>query len=249
MPAGSRVSVVSDRTESIRANVGDVEKTLMITVALVVLVVLLSLGRLTPTLAVSITIPLALSGTAAVMWLFNYSLDNISLMALTISVGFVVDDAIVMIENITRHIEKGEDPITAAILGAREITFTVVSISVSLVAVFIPLLFMGGIVGRLFHEFAVTLTAAIVVSCLVSITVTPALYGHMMSRRSRRFTPKALARAGEAVCASVGAYQLEGLGAHLFSRIDGDYFTVLGLPLLPLLVFLAEHGIGLEPTS
>ena len=198
MPAGSKVSILSDRTESIRANVADVEKTLMITVALVVLVVLLSLGRFTPTLAASITIPLALSGTAAVMWLFNYSLDNISLMALTISVGFVVDDAIVMIENITRHIEKGEEPLTAAILGAREITFTVVSITVSLVAVFIPLLFMGGVVGRLFHEFAVTLTAAIVVSGVVSITVTPTLYGHMMSSQHRRFSPKALAKVGEA---------------------------------------------------
>ena len=198
MPAGSKVSIVSDRTESIRANVADVEKTLMITVALVVMVVLLSLGHLTPTLAASITIPLALAGTTAVMWLLDYSLDNISLMALTISVGFVVDDAIVMIENITRHIEKGEDPLTAAVLGAREITFTVISITVSLVAVFIPLLFMGGIVGRLFHEFAVTLTVAIAVSGLVSITVTPTLYGHMMSRRNRRFTPKTLARLGEA---------------------------------------------------
>ncbi len=198
MPEGSRVSVVSDRTESIRANVADVEKTLLITVVLVVLVVLLSLGHFTPTLAASITIPLALAGTTAVMWLLNYSLDNISLMALTISVGFVVDDAIVMIENISRHIERGEEPLTAAVLGAREITFTVISITVSLVAVFIPLLFMGGIVGRLFHEFAVTLTVAIAVSGLVSITVTPTLYGHMMSSGRRRFTPKVLAQVGEA---------------------------------------------------
>ena len=199
MPAGSKVSVVSDRTESIRANVADVEKTLLITVVLVVLVVLVSLGRLTPTLAASITIPLSLAGTTAVMWLLDYSLDTISLMALTISVGFVVDDAIVMIENITRHIEKGEEPLTAAIIGAREITFTVISITVSLVAVFIPLLFMGGVVGRLFHEFAVTLTVAILVSGLVSITVTPTLYGHMMSSGRRRFTPAALARLAEAV--------------------------------------------------
>ena len=211
MPTGSKISVVSDRTESIRANVGDVEKTLMITVALVVLVVLLSLGHFTPTIAASITIPLSLSGTAAVMWLFGYSLDNISLMALTISVGFVVDDAIVMIENITRHIEKGEDPLTAAVLGAREITFTVVSISVSLVAVFIPLLFMGGIVGRLFHEFAVTLTAAIAVSALVSITVTPTLYGHLMSARHRRWSPVGLARVGEVAFDRTRALYLKGL--------------------------------------
>ncbi|MEI6558804.1 MAG: efflux RND transporter permease subunit [Rhodospirillaceae bacterium] len=212
MPAGSTLSVVSDRTESIRANVGDVEKTLMITVVLVVLVVLVSLGRFTPTLAASITIPLSLSATSAVMWLLGYSLDNISLMALTISVGFVVDDAIVMIENITRHIERGEEPLTAAILGAREITFTVVSITVSLVAVFIPLLFMGGIVGRLFHEFAVTLTVAIMVSGVVSITVTPTLYGHMMSSGRRRWTPVGLARVGEAAFGwSLGLY-LRGLG-------------------------------------
>ena len=211
MPTGSKISVVSDRTESIRANVADVEKTLMITVALVVLVVLLSLGHFTPTIAASITIPLSLSGTTAVMWLFNYSLDNISLMALTISVGFVVDDAIVMIENISRHIERGEDPLTAAVLGAREITFTVVSISVSLVAVFIPLLFMGGIVGRLFHEFAVTLTAAIAVSALVSITVTPTLYGHMMSARHRRWSPVGLARVGEVAFDRTRALYLKGL--------------------------------------
>jgi hydrophobe/amphiphile efflux-1 (HAE1) family protein len=211
MPVGSRVSVVNDRGGQIRDNINDVEMTMLITVVLVVLVVLLSLGRVTPTVAASVTIPLSLAGTFVVMWLLDYSLDNISLMALTISVGFVVDDAIVMIENITRHIEAGEDPLTAAIRGARSITFTVMSISVSLVAVFIPLLFMGGLIGRMFHEFAVTLTVAIAFSAVVSITVTPTLYGHLMSRH-RRWTPPGLARAGERTYHLLQSIYLSGLG-------------------------------------
>jgi len=183
MPPGADVRMVSDRTTTIRASVHDVEKTMTITIVLVILVVLLSLGRITPTLAASVTVPLSLAGTFAVMWALGYSLDNISLMALTISVGFVVDDAIVMIENIARHVEAGDRPLAAAVKGAKEITFTVVSITVSLVAVFIPLLFMGGVIGRMFREFAVTLTAAIGVSMVVSITVTPVLYGHLMQYR------------------------------------------------------------------
>ena len=184
MPPGAHLSVMADRTVTIRASVHDVEKTLMITTILVILVVLFSLGRTTPTIAASITVPLSLAGTFAAMWLLGYSLNNISLMALTISVGFVVDDAIVMIENIARHVERGDSPLTAAVKGAREITFTVVSISISLVAVFIPLLFMGGVVGRMFREFAVTLTASIIISMLVSITVTPVVYGHLMNLRA-----------------------------------------------------------------
>jgi len=184
MPPGAHLSVAADRTTTIRASVHDVERTLLLTTVLVVLVVLLSLGRTTPTIAASITVPLSLAGTFAAMWLFGYSLNNISLMALTISVGFVVDDAIVMIENIARHVEKGDPPLIAAIKGAKEITFTVISISISLVAVFIPLLFMGGVVGRMFREFAVTLTASIVISMLVSITVTPVVYGHLMHLRA-----------------------------------------------------------------
>ncbi|HVI51715.1 MAG TPA: efflux RND transporter permease subunit [Candidatus Sulfotelmatobacter sp.] len=186
LPAGAEVTVVNDRTTTIRASVHDVERTLLITTGLVILVVLFSLGRLTPTVAASVTVPLSLAGTFAAMWLLGYSLNNISLMALTISVGFVVDDAIVMIENIARHVENGDSPLSAAVKGAKEITFTVISISISLVAVFIPLLFMGGVVGRMFREFAVTLTASIMISMLVSITVTPVVYGHLMHLRANK---------------------------------------------------------------
>jgi multidrug efflux pump subunit AcrB len=150
--------------------------------ALVVMVMFLFLRRFWPTFISSITMPLALAGTFGVMWLCGYSLDNLSLMALTVSTGFVVDDAIVVIENIVRFIEKGESPLQAALKGARQIGFTVISISLSLVAVFIPLLFMGGIIGRLFHEFAVTLSAAILVSGVVSLTLTPMLCGRFLKR-------------------------------------------------------------------
>jgi hydrophobe/amphiphile efflux-1 (HAE1) family protein len=200
MPAGAKVSILSDRTGNIRGNLADVERTLIITIVLVTLVVYLSLGRTTPTVAASITVPLSLAATFGVMWLLDYSLDNISLMALTISVGFVVDDAIVMIENIARHIERGQPPLRAAVEGAREIGFTVISISLSLVAVFIPLLFMGGIIGRMFREFAVTLTVAVATSAVVSLSVTPTLYGHMMSRVGHR-RPSRMAQWGEAAMA------------------------------------------------
>jgi len=188
MPPGTKVSVLSDRTTTIRASVNDVELALLISVVLVILVVLVSLGRVTPTLAASITVPLSLAGTFGAMWLLGYSIDNISLMALTISVGFVIDDAIVMIENIARHVEMGKSRMEGALAGAKEITFTVISISISLVAVFIPLLFMGGIIGRLFREFAVTLTVAIAISAVVSITVTPVVYAHLRLRPAGQST-------------------------------------------------------------
>ncbi len=183
MPAGTKISTLIDSTITIRDGLHDVELTLLISIALVIGVVYFSLGRLVPTIAASITVPLSLAGTFLIMWALDYSLDNISLLALIVSVGFVIDDAIVMIENISRHIEAGEDALEAAVKGAGEITFTVISISLSLIAVFIPLLFMGGIIGRLFREFAVTLTAAVFVSLIVSITVTPTVYGHLMKRR------------------------------------------------------------------
>ena len=164
LPPSVHLEVMHDRTTTIRASVNDVELTLLITVALVVMVMFLFLRRFWPTFISGITMPLALAGTFGVMWLLGYSLDNLSLMALTVSTGFVVDDAIVVIENIVRFIEKGATPLEAALKGARQIGFTVISISISLVAVFIPLLFMGGLIGRLFHEFAVTLSAAILVS-------------------------------------------------------------------------------------
>ena len=173
IPPGIAVTTLSDRTATIRASVDDVEVSLLISVTLVLMVVALFMRRLVPTLAAAVTVPLSLAGTLAAMYLLGYSLDNFSLMALTISVGFVVDDAIVMIENIHRHREMGMGALQAALVGSKQIGFTVVSISISLVAVFIPILFMGGILGKLFHEFAVVLTIAILTSAVVSLTLTP----------------------------------------------------------------------------
>ena len=173
IPPAIKIFVLSDRTQTIRASVRDVQITLLITIALVVMVIFVFLRSAWATVIPSVTVPLALLGACALMWLASYSLDNLSLMALTISVGFVVDDAIVMLENITRYVEGGEDPLAAALKGSREIAFTITSISVSLIAVLIPLLLMGGIIGRLFREFAVTLAMTIVVSAVVSLTLTP----------------------------------------------------------------------------
>ena len=173
IPPAIKIFVLSDRTQTIRASVRDVQITLLITIALVVMVIFVFLRSAWATVIPSVTVPLALLGACALMWLASYSLDNLSLMALTISVGFVVDDAIVMLENITRYVEGGEDPLAAALKGSREIAFTITSISVSLIAVLIPLLLMGGIIGRLFREFAVTLSMTIVVSAVVSLTLTP----------------------------------------------------------------------------
>ena len=173
VPAGMRLDVAMDRTTTIRASIADVQHTLLLSVALVVIVVYLFLWDLRATLIPTVAVPVSLVATFSVMHLLGYSLDNLSLMALTIATGFVVDDAIVVLENIARHREAGMRPLAAAILGAREIGFTVLSISVSLVAVFIPILLMGGIVGRLFREFAVTLSVAIGISMVVSLTVTP----------------------------------------------------------------------------
>lgn len=173
IPAAMELEVTSDRTATIRASLADVQFTLLISVVLVILVVFLFLRDLRSTLIPSVAVPVSLIGTFGVMYLCGYSLDNLSLMALTIATGFVVDDAIVVIENITRHIEEGMSPLQASLLGAKEIGFTVLSISVSLVAVFIPIMLMNGIVGRLFREFAVTLSVAIAVSLVVSLTTTP----------------------------------------------------------------------------
>src|SRR5215469_12957765 len=174
------VDVVMDRTLTVRASVRDIEITLLISVVLVVLVVFVFLRNFRSTIIPSIAVPLSLVGTFGVMYLLGYSLDNLSLMALAISTGFVVDDAIVVLENINRHLEEGIPPVRAAFQGAREIGFTVLSMSVSLVAVFIPILMMGGIVGRLFREFAVTLSVAIGVSLLVSLTTTPMMCAKLL---------------------------------------------------------------------
>ncbi|MBK3660836.1 efflux RND transporter permease subunit [Bradyrhizobium diazoefficiens] len=173
IPPAIAIKIISDRTITIRAAVEDVQITLMTTIALVVMVIFIFLRSFWATIIPSITVPLALLGACSLIWAFGYSLDNLSLMALTIAVGFVVDDAIVMLENITRYVEHGEKPLAAAYKGAAEIGFTIVSISISLIAVLIPLLLMGGIIGRLFREFAVTLAMAILVSLVVSLTLTP----------------------------------------------------------------------------
>jgi len=173
IPPAIKIKIISDRTLTIRAAVDDVQWTLLITILLVVMVIFVFLRSFWATVIPAVTVPLALLGACALMWAFGYTLDNLSLMSLTIAVGFVVDDAIVMLENITRYVEAGEKPLAAAFKGAKEIGFTIVSISVSLVAVLIPLLLMGGIIGRLFREFAVTLAMAIFVSLVVSLTLTP----------------------------------------------------------------------------
>jgi hydrophobe/amphiphile efflux-1 (HAE1) family protein len=184
IPPSVKIDILSDRTQTIRASVADVQFTLILTIALVVMVIFVFLRNVWATLIPSVTVPLALVGTFALMYVLGYSLDNLSLMALTIAVGFVVDDAIVMLENIHRHIEDGLAPMEAAIKGAGEIGFTIVSISLSLVAVFIPLLLMGGIVGRLFREFAVTVTVTILVSAIVSLTLTPMMCSRFMKSES-----------------------------------------------------------------
>ena len=180
VPAGLDISVLADRTQTIRASVHDMQLTLGATVILVMLVVALFLRRTAPTLAAGVTVPLSLAGTCAAMWAAGFSIDNLSLMALAVCIGFVVDDAIVMIENMFRYLEKGDSPFRATLKGAKQIGFTVVSISVSLIAAFIPLLFMGGIVGRLFREFSVTLAFAIVVSTVVSLSVTPMICAYFV---------------------------------------------------------------------
>jgi multidrug efflux pump len=180
LPQGVKATIVLDRTTTIRASVTTVERTLIFSVCLVILVVFLFLRSPRATLIPSVAVPVSLLGTCAVMYLIGYTLDNLSLMALTIATGFVVDDAIVVMENITRHLESGMEPLAAAMKGAQEIGFTVFSISMSLIAVFIPILMMGGIVGRLFREFAVTLSTAIVISMVISLTTTPCMCAHVL---------------------------------------------------------------------
>jgi multidrug efflux pump len=183
IPKGIDTTVVSDRTTTIRASVHNVERTLLISIGLVIIVVFVFLRSPRSTLIPAVAVPTSLIGTFAVMYLLGFSLDNLSLMALTISTGFVVDDAIVVMENITRHIEDGMEPFAATLRGAKEIGFTVMTISISLIAVFIPLILMGGIVGRLFREFAITLSTAILVSMVISLTTTPMMCAHLLKSR------------------------------------------------------------------
>jgi multidrug efflux pump subunit AcrB len=211
IPPSVHVTILDDRTKTIRASVDDVQFSLLLSIALVVMVIFLFLRRFWPTFIASITVPLALAGTFAVMYLFHFTIDNLSLMAVTISVGFVVDDAIVVIENVFRFIEKGERPMPAALKGARQIGFTVVSMSLSLIAVFIPLLFMGGIVGRLFHEFAVTLSAAILVSGVISLTLTPMLCSRFLKAEKDEAKPGLIQRGSERVFNWMLALYTDGL--------------------------------------
>ena len=184
LPAGVDLTILSDQTATIRASVMDVELDLGLAVALVVLVIFIFLRNLPATIIPSLSVPLSLVGTLAGMYLFGFSLDNLSLMSLTIASGFVVDDAIVMIENIARYVERGDEPLAAALHGAGEIGFTIISLTVSLIAVLIPLLFMQDVVGRLFHEFAITLAITIVLSAVVSLTLVPMMCALIMRRRS-----------------------------------------------------------------
>ena len=230
MPASLHVDVLSDRTQTIRASVKDVEMTLLLTIALVVLVIFVFLRSLWATIIPSVTVPLALLGACALMYLSGYSLDNLSLMALTISVGFVVDDAIVVLENIVRHIEEGMSPYEASLKGSGEIGFTVLSISISLIAVFIPLLMMSGIIGRLFREFAVTVSMTIAVSAFVALTLTP-----MMA--SRFLKPETEAHHGR-------LYNITERG---FDIMLGGYERMLAVAMrhrfLTLLVYFATLGL------
>jgi multidrug efflux pump len=230
IPGGVEISTLVDRTGTIRASVADMQLTLLATAFLVMVVVFAFLRRITPTIAAGVSVPLALAGTCAGMWLAGFSIDNLSLMALAISVGFVVDDAIVMIENMYRNLEHGMRPYRAALEGARQIGFTVLSISLSLIAAFTPLIFMDGIVGRLLREFSVTLTFAIVVSTVVSLTITPMICAHYIKEAT-----------------SVSATWFDRLVEGTLSRMVGFYAwtlrSVLEFPFLTLLVFFATIAL------
>jgi hydrophobe/amphiphile efflux-1 (HAE1) family protein len=217
LPPSLRIHIVSDRTQTIRASVTDVQHTLLLTIVLVVGVILLFLRKLWGTVIPAISVPMSLIGTFAVMYVLGYSLDNLSLMALTIAVGFVVDDAIVMIENIVRHIEEGKTPMQAALQGADEIGFTIMSISISLTAVFIPLFLMSGIVGLLFREFAVTVVVAILISVVVSLTLTPMMCARVLTAEGGA-RPGAVSRALEGFFDGLAAAYDRGLVAALRHR-------------------------------
>jgi len=248
IPVGVELTVVSDRTDTIRASVRDVQFTLVLSVVLVVLVVLIFLRTIRATIIAGVALPLSLIATFGVMWFCGFSLDNLSLMALTIGTGFVVDDAIVMIENIVRHMENGERPFEAALRGARQIGFTVISLTVSLIAVFIPLLFMTGLVGRMFREFALTLTIAVVTSAIVSLTLTPMMCGWLLRHTEDR--PSALgARINQWVDWSVEGYR-QSLDWVLARQTPTLILTALTLAATILLYIIVPKGfLPLQDTS
>jgi hydrophobe/amphiphile efflux-1 (HAE1) family protein len=244
LPPSIKIHIVSDRTQTIRASVADVQNTLLLTIALVVGVIFLFLRKLWATVIPAISVPMSLIGTFAVLYVLGYSLDNLSLMALTIAVGFVVDDAIVMIENIVRHIEEGKTPMQAALEGAGEIGFTILSISISLIAVFIPLFLMSGIVGLLFREFAVTVAVAIAVSVIVSLTLTPMMCARVLTAQGET-RPGLLSRALERVFDWLAAAYDRGLVVALRHR----FLTLLVMisTIAATLVLFVEIPKGFFP--
>jgi multidrug efflux pump len=242
LPQGIRVDVLSDRTETVRASVRDVEFTLVLTMILVVAVIYLFLRTLRATIIPGVAVPLSLIATFGVMLLLGYSLNNLTLMALTISTGFVVDDAIVMIENIARHIEEGDPPFLAALKGSKQIGFTIVSLTVSLVAVLIPLLFMGGIIGRLFREFAVTLSTAIVASAIISLTLTAMMCGHVL-RPLRKEDEGRIARASEAAFDWMVKIYDRGLGWVLNHQALTLFATIATVALTFFLAVVIPKGL------
>jgi HAE1 family hydrophobic/amphiphilic exporter-1 len=250
IPPAIKIEVISDRTQTIRAAVSDVQFTLLLTIALVVMVIFIFLRSFWATVIPTVTVPLALLGACALMWVFGYTLDNLSLMALTIAVGFVVDDAIVMLENITRYIEEGEKPLAAAFKGSSEIGFTIVSISISLVAVLIPLLLMGGIIGRLFREFAVTLTMTIFVSMVVSLTLTPMMASRFLRAHSETKHGKFYDWSERAFDAMLHAYE-RGLDLAMRWRLTTltIFFATLALSVYLFIVipkgFFPQQDVGL----
>ena len=239
LPASVNISILTDRTSTIRASVKDVQFELMVTIVLVVLVIFLFLRTAAGTVIPSIAVPVSLVGSFGVMYLFGYSLNNLTLMAMTIATGFVVDDAIVMIENIARYVESGERPLNAALKGAAQIGFTIVSLTVSLIAVLIPLLFMGDVVGRLFREFAVTLSVTILISAVVSLTLTPMMSARLLRRRPEseqsRFY-RVTGRAFDSIIAYYGRtlhWVLGHQGATLFVAVGTLVLTVLLYLVIP----------------
>jgi multidrug efflux pump len=242
LPQGIDVKILSDRTETVRASVADVEQTLVLTVGLVVAVIFVFLRNLRATLIPSIAVPLSLIGTFGVMYLVGYSLNNLSLMALTIATGFVVDDAIVMIENIARYIEAGDSPFEAALKGAGQIGFTIVSLTLSLVAVLIPLLFMGGLIGRLFREFAVTLAVSIGVSAVLSLTLTPMMCGHLLRPEPHPEERGALYRWSERAFQSAIAFYDRGLRVVLRHKPMTIFVTVATLALTIAMAITVRKG-------
>src|SRR4029077_2212751 len=239
LPAAVQVAVLTDRTATIRASVRDVEFTLLLSVALVVMVIFLFLRNVAATAIPSVSVPLSLIGTFGAMYLLGFSIDNLSLMALTIATGFVVDDAIVMIENISRYVEAGDTPLQAALKGAEQIGFTILSLTVSLIAVLIPLLFMGDVVGRLFREFAITLSVTILISAAVSLTLTPTMCARLLKHRPESEQTRFYRVSGEAIERLIDRYGrslrwvLDRQGATLIVALLTLAFTAVLYLIIP----------------